>query len=41
MNKFCRHLAPGGYLFLGHSETLNGIHVPLVSMAPTIYRRRP
>lgn len=38
MNKFCRHLAPGGYLFLGHSESLNGMDVPLVSVAPTIYR---
>jgi chemotaxis protein methyltransferase CheR len=38
MNKFCRHLAPGGYLFMGHSESLNNMDVPLVSAAPTIYR---
>jgi chemotaxis protein methyltransferase CheR len=38
MNKFCRHLVPGGYLFLGHSETLNNMDVPLVPVAPTIYR---
>ncbi len=38
MSKFCRYLAPGGYLFLGHSETLNGMNLPLVSAAPTIYR---
>jgi len=38
MNKFCRHLLPGGYLFLGHSETLNSMDVPLISVAPTIYR---
>ena len=38
MDKFCRHLTPGGYLFLGHSETLNGMDLPLVSVAPTIYK---
>jgi chemotaxis protein methyltransferase CheR len=35
----CRHLCPGGYLFLGHSETLNGLGVPLVPVAPTVYRK--
>ena len=39
LNKFCRHLAPGGYLFLGHSETLNGLDVPLVQKESTIYRK--
>ncbi len=38
MNTFCRYLLPGGYVFLGHSETLNSMDVPLVSVAPTIYR---
>ncbi len=38
MNKFCRHLKPGGYLFLGHSESLSGYKVPLVQVAPTIYK---
>lgn len=39
LNKFCRHLLPGGYLFLGHSETLNGLDVPLVQVSSTIYRK--
>ncbi len=39
LNRFFRHLRPGGYLFLGHSETLHGMDVPLVQVAPTIYRR--
>jgi chemotaxis protein methyltransferase CheR len=39
LNKFCRHLLPGGYLFLGHSETLNGLDVPLVQVNSTIYRK--
>ncbi|MBF0177341.1 MAG: chemotaxis protein CheR [Magnetococcales bacterium] len=38
VNKFCRHLIPGGYLFVGHSETLNNLKVPLVQVAPTIYQ---
>ncbi|MFO8064427.1 MAG: CheR family methyltransferase [Spirochaetota bacterium] len=33
------YLAPGGYLFLGHSETLAGMELPLSSVAPTIYRK--
>jgi chemotaxis protein methyltransferase CheR len=40
LNKFCEHLSSDGYLFIGHSETLLGMNVPLVQVAPTIYRRR-
>jgi chemotaxis protein methyltransferase CheR len=40
LRRFCEHLVPGGYVFMGHSETLNGMNVPLVSVAPTTYRRR-
>jgi chemotaxis protein methyltransferase CheR len=39
LNKFCNCLSPDGYLFLGHSETLLGMDVPLVQVAPTVYRR--
>ncbi|MBF0414481.1 MAG: chemotaxis protein CheR [Magnetococcales bacterium] len=39
VNKLCRHLAPEGYFFVGHSETLNNLKVPLVQVAPTIYQR--
>jgi chemotaxis protein methyltransferase CheR len=38
LNHFCRHLAPGGYVFLGHSEAINGHDVPLRAVAPTTYR---
>ena len=38
IHKFCRHLAPGGYVFLGHSESLHGYDIPLAPVAPTIYR---
>jgi chemotaxis protein methyltransferase CheR len=37
--KFCQCLSPGGYLFMGHSETLFGMDLPLVQAAPTVYRR--
>jgi chemotaxis protein methyltransferase CheR len=30
---------PGGYLLVGHSESLTGIKHPLSLMAPAIYRR--
>ncbi len=39
MIKFCRFLNQGGYLFLGHSESLHGYDTPLVQVAPTIYRK--
>jgi len=41
VNKFCRQLRRGGYLFMGHSETLNGLDVPLVQVCPTVYRYEP
>ena len=39
MNKFSRYLNRGGYLFLGHSESLHGYETPFVQVAPTIYRK--
>lgn len=39
MAKFCRYLNPGGFVFLGHSESLHGYDIPLVQVAPTIYRK--
>ncbi|OBS09872.1 CheR family methyltransferase [Acidihalobacter prosperus] len=32
-------LRPGGYLFVGHSESLNGVTSELIVEAPSIYRR--
>ncbi len=37
VNRLCRHLKPGGTLFLGHSESLMGMDVPLKQIKPTIY----
>jgi chemotaxis protein methyltransferase CheR len=38
-SRFCRKLAPGGYLFIGHSESLAGMSLPLEPIAPTVYRK--
>jgi chemotaxis protein methyltransferase CheR len=35
-----RHLEPNGYLFISHSESLNGITHGLRWMAPAVYQRR-
>jgi chemotaxis protein methyltransferase CheR len=40
LRRFCDYLVPGGYVFMGHSETLNGMDVPLISVAPTTYRKK-
>jgi chemotaxis protein methyltransferase CheR len=34
-----RHLAPGGYLFVAHSETLNGLKHGLRWVIPAVYQR--
>lgn len=39
INKLCRHLRPGGFFFLGHSESVTGIDVPLQQIKPTVFRR--
>lgn len=41
LNRFCDQLCAGGYLFMGHSETLNGLDVPLTQVYPTVYRKAP
>lgn len=39
MRKFYKQLNPGGYLFIGHSETLSGLDVAFKSVASTVYRK--
>lgn len=39
LKRLCDHLVPGGYLFMGHSETLSGLNTPLVSVGPMVYRK--
>ncbi|MBU0966597.1 MAG: chemotaxis protein CheR [Proteobacteria bacterium] len=40
LQSFNGHLRTGAYIFMGHSETLNGLDVPLLSVAPAVYRKR-
>ena len=39
LSRICECLLPGGYLFIGHSETIAGLSLPLRQVAPTIFRR--
>lgn len=39
LSRFCRNLLSGGHLFIGHSESLAGMALPLAQAAPTIYRK--
>jgi chemotaxis protein methyltransferase CheR len=41
VNRLAMRLEPGGHLFIGHSESLNGIDCPLKYVKPAIYRRVP
>lgn len=39
LSRLCRCLRPRGYLFMGHSETLNGFDLPLRQVAATVYQK--
>ncbi|MBK9129263.1 MAG: protein-glutamate O-methyltransferase [Phycisphaerales bacterium] len=39
VERFTRHLRPGGHLIIGHSESLNAIKHALEYVQPTIYRK--
>lgn len=39
LKRLCSHLRPGGYLFLGHSETLVGVDLPVRPVGGTVFQR--
>lgn len=40
LQRLCRHLRPGGYLFLGHAESMTGAaDLPVQPVAATVFRR--
>jgi SAM-dependent methyltransferase len=41
IRKIAAHLHPGGYLLIGHSESLHSLEHPLEYVEPAVYRRRP
>ena len=40
IRKLCDQLCGGGYLFIGHSETLTGLNLPLQLEKPTVYKKQ-
>jgi len=40
LERLCSHLRPGGYLFLGHSESITGLRLPVAQVANTIFQRQ-
>ena len=39
VNRLCRNLRPGGYLFISHSESLTGLDVPLRPVGNSVFRK--
>lgn len=39
INRLCMSLKTGGYFFLGHSESITGMKVPLVQLKPTVFMK--
>lgn len=39
LKQFCGQILPGGYLFLGHSESIIGLGLPLWQIKPTVFMK--
>jgi chemotaxis protein methyltransferase CheR len=39
LEKLTHYLVPGGYMFVGHAESLHDLDLPLAPVAPALYRR--
>ncbi|MGQ9370641.1 CheR family methyltransferase [Azospirillum sp. A39] len=39
LERLCGHLRPGGFLYLGHSESMAGGNLGMRQVAPTVFRR--
>ncbi len=39
LSRLCANLAPGGYMFIGHSETVSGFDLPIRQVANTVFKR--
>ncbi|HLJ46058.1 MAG TPA: CheR family methyltransferase [Bryobacteraceae bacterium] len=39
IDKLCRHLDYGGYLFVGHSESLSGLDIPVTPVHSAVFRK--
>ena len=41
LSRICQHLRPNGYLFVGHSESLNGLTLPLLARGDAMFQKLP
>jgi chemotaxis protein methyltransferase CheR len=41
VGRMCRHLRPNGHLYIAHSETLQGLDLPITSVGTAIYQHTP
>lgn len=39
LSRLCECLVPGGYLFIGHSESITGMNLPVRQVANTVFRK--
>jgi chemotaxis protein methyltransferase CheR len=39
LKRLCARLLPGGYMFIGHSESISGIDLPLKQVSNTVFQR--
>nr|WP_117192820.1 protein-glutamate O-methyltransferase CheR [Rhizobium terrae] len=39
LTRLCDNLLPGGYIFIGHSETVTGFDLPVKQVANTVFKR--
>jgi chemotaxis protein methyltransferase CheR len=39
LTRLCNSLIPGGYMFIGHSETVTGLDLPIKQVANTVFKR--
>jgi chemotaxis protein methyltransferase CheR len=40
INKLCRNLKTDGLLFVGHSESITGLRIPLTQVAPAVFQKQ-
>jgi chemotaxis protein methyltransferase CheR len=40
LTALCSNILPGGYLFLGHSESISGFDLPITTQIPTVFLKK-
>ncbi len=41
LHRLCANLLPGGYLFIGHSESITGFDLPVRTVSNTVFQKLP